>query len=442
MLEEAKASKELILIIPASSHPLFRLALSIFLNTPTTFSLLILSALTPAEYRIKVISQKLIWLKKDFIPGALVGISCATSNAYEAYKIADRFRQAGSTVVLGGPHVSCFPNEALAHCDSLVIGEGESAWPQVIKDFENHALQRIYRGEPLKDFFSPVYDYFLKVDPIILYRSGIMVSRGCKYHCEFCSQPLGGLRFIELEQAISLIKRVKEAARGPFGYKPPIIFRDDNIFSSPGYAKRLFHRMIPLGLKWVGNSSLDIAFDAEALSLAKKSGCQGLFIGFETIYPQKLAKTSVKGISSTDDYLKAIKNIKACGIKVTGAFILGFDYYTHKDYLRLIAFLFRARLHLISITILTPFPGSALYEQLNKEGRIINFDWRKYDSLQHVVFKPKNMSALSLAAWFLVVRAVTMILMPRYFFMVLGLVLLYHLSYFLSFELVSFLRGY
>ncbi len=270
-----------------------------------------------------------------------------------------------------------------------------------------------------------------------------MVSRGCKYNCEFCSQPPGGLRFIEIEQVIELLKRVKEAARGPlFGLRRPLVFRDDNIFSSPGYAKRLFRRMIPLGLKWEGNSSLDIAFDEEALSLARESGCQDLFIGFETIYPEKLAKTSVKGIASTDDYLTAIRNIKAHGIRVTGAFILGFDYYTHRDYLRLIAFLARARLHLVSLTILTPFPGSALYERLKHEGRIINFDWRKYDSLQHVVFKPKHMSALSLALWFLAIRAVSFILAPRYFIMVLGMVGLYYIAYFLSFTLVTYLRGY
>ncbi|MDD2679193.1 MAG: radical SAM protein [Candidatus Omnitrophica bacterium] len=442
MGEEQSLVKELILIIPASSHPLFRLALRFFFKTPTTFSLLILSALTPAEYKIKVITQKLIWLKSDFVPGALVGISCATSNSYEAYKIADRFRRAGSTVVLGGPHVSCFPDEALEHCDSLVIGEGESVWPSVIRDFENRSLKKIYRGQPLDDFFSPVYDYFLKVDPKILYRSGIMVSRGCKYHCEFCSQPLGGLRFIKLEQAVALIRRIKEKVREPFGWKPTIIFRDDNIFSSPAYAKRLFRELIPLNLSWIGNSSLDIAFDAEALSLARQSGCRGLFIGFETIYPQKLAKTSVKGISSTDDYLKAIRNIKAYGIKITGAFILGFDYYTHKDYLKLIAFLARARLYLISITILTPFPGSALYDRLKKEDRIINFDWRKYDSLQHVVFKPKNMSPFALAAWFLAVRAAALILSPGFLLPALWMISLYYLSYFLSFKLVGFLRGY
>ncbi|MFH1398221.1 MAG: radical SAM protein [Candidatus Omnitrophota bacterium] len=368
-----------------------------------------------------------------------MGISCSTSNSYEAYSIADRFRQAGSVVVMGGPHVSYFTEEALGHADSVVVGEGESVWPQVIKDFETKSLKKIYQGQPLKDFFSPVYSYFLNTDPRILQRSGIMVSRGCKYSCEFCCRPFKELRFIEIEQVISIIKRIKQAVKLPFRRKPGIIFRDDNIFSSSDYAKKLFKRLTPLGIKWSGNSCIDIAFDEEALRLARESGCQDLFIGFETIYPRNLQKTSIKGINSTDDYIKAIKKIKNYGIRVTGAFILGFDYYTHKDYLKLIRFLIKARLNLVSVTILTPFPGSALYQQLKNENRIIDFDWRRYDSLHHVVFKPKQMSRRALQMWFLAVRIVGLIFSSGYVFMVLQTVLVYYFFYYLIFGLIRFL---
>lgn len=429
--------KKLILILPSISHPVIRLVIRFFFKTPGTFPLFVLPALTPRDYTIKIYNQKLFWLKGDFTDDALVGISCATSNSPEAYRIADRFRKAGSAVVMGGLHVSYFPDEALKHCDSVVIGEAESVWPEVVRDYENKTLKKIYKGVPLEDYFSPAYDYYLNIDPKILYRTGILLSRGCKYRCEFCVPPFGKLRFVKLEQAIVLLKKIGEHVRRPFGLKPVILFRDDNIFSDPAYAKELFRRLIPLNLKWVGNSSIDIAFDDEALMLAAASGCLKLFIGFETIYPQRLQKTSVGNMRSTKDYLEAIRKIKSHRIKVIGAFILGFDYYTHKDYLRLIAFLMRAGLDLVSLTILTPFPGSRIYEQFKKEGRITTFDWSKYDSLQHVVFKPKNMSALSLQLWFIVIRVLGLFVSP-YFLIALGQSLVAFLFfYYLAHHLVN-----
>jgi radical SAM superfamily enzyme YgiQ (UPF0313 family) len=139
-----------------------------------------------------------------------------------------------------------------------------------------------------------------------------------------------------------------------------------------------------------------------------------LFIGFETIYPEKLQKTSTHHMRSTEDYIWAIKKIKSCGIRITGSFILGFDYYTHKDYLKLAWFLIRSGLYLISITILTPFPGSRLYEQLKKEGRITTTDWRKYDSLHHVVFRPKHMPPFLLQLWFVIIRIIGLLASPYF----------------------------
>ena len=426
----AENLKDLILVLPSTSHPVIRLALKLFFNAPSTFSLFILPALTPEDYKIKIYNQKLFWSKRDFVGGCLVGISCATSNSYEAYKIADRFRKAGSTVVMGGLHPSYYPQEALEHCDSVVIGEAESVWPGLVRDHENKTLKRTYEGPPLKDYFSPSYKYFLKIDPKVLYKTGVLLSRGCKYRCDFCVPHTGGLRLIMLDQALALVKKIRDGVKLPFGLKPTIMFRDDNIYSNPEYAKKLFAGLVPLRLNWVGNSSIDIAFDDEALKLAKASGCKNLFIGFETIYPQRLQKTSVGHMRSTDDYIKAIKKIKACRIKVTGAFILGFDYYTHRDYLRLLWFLIRSGLYSVSLTILTPFPASQLYERLKKENRITTFDWRKYDSLQHVVFKPKHMSGLSLQLWFIVVRIVGLLATPNFIIMLLQALACFYLAFY------------
>jgi len=424
--------KELILILPATSHPVIRLALRFFYNAPATFSLFMIPALTPKGYTIKIYNQKLFWSKKDFVGNSLVGISCATSNSYEAYKIADRFRKAGSVVVMGGLHPSYFPQEALKHCDSVVLGEAESVWPELVRDHENKTLKQTYKGLPLEDYFSPSYNYFLKIDPKVLYKTGLLLSRGCKYHCDFCVPHAGGLRLVKLDQALNLVKKIRDGVKLPFGLKPNIIFRDDNIYSSPEYAKKLFSGLAPMRLSWTGNSSIDIAFDNDALKLAKESGCKGLFIGFETIYPKKLQKTSVGNMSSTDDYIKAIKNIKSYGIKVTGAFILGFDNYTHRDYLKLMWFLIRSGLYSISLTILTPFPASQLFERLKHEGRITTFDWRKYDSLHHVVFQPKHMSRLSLALWFVIVRVVGLLVSPYFIKMALTMLACFYLAFYFT----------
>ena len=408
---EAGIKKELILVNPRLSYLLFNFLQANAVGNPVPHSLHTLAALTPKDYKIKFINQKQLWLKKDFVGEVLVGITCLTSAVFEAYQLADKFRQAGSCVVLGGPHVSALPDEALQHCDSVVIGEAESAWGQVIRDYEAGALKKTYQGEPLEDFFTPVYDYFLHLDPGVLSRSGIHIDRGCKYHCDFCARISQWLRFVKIEQVIKLIKRIKAGNSNFFIRKPKLHFDCDNIYSSPLYAKELFKAMIPLKVRWAANCSIDIGFDEEALQLAKASGCRGFLIGFETIYPTEYGKTSLPQFRSAEDYRKAIANIKAHGITFMGSFILGIDRYGHRDYLRLLWFLMRVRLWMFVLTILTPFPGSALYERLKEEGRIISFDWRKYIFL-FCVIKPKHTSVLSVYAWFWFIRVLSVFFSP------------------------------
>jgi radical SAM superfamily enzyme YgiQ (UPF0313 family) len=402
--------RELVLISPAVSNPFNSLVAKLLFQVQFPVALLILCALTPPEYKVKTYYQKLFWFKRDFRKGLLVGITCLTSSADNAYKLAERFRRAGSFVVMGGPHVTAMPDEALRYCDSVVIGEAESVWPQVIKDFEGGALKEKYSGEPLDDFLSPTLGYFLnKASWFTLLKSGISFSRGCKYNCEFCSLAKIKLRYAPIDSVMLLIGRLKGTPFSRFLTKLlPVVFLDDNIFSSPAYAKELFRRLIPLTIRWSSQSSVDIAFDDEALSLARQSGCQSLLIGFETIYPQRLQKLRDNKMVSTDDILAAVKKIKSYGINVVGAFIIGFDYYRHRDYWQLLSFFFRslwrASFFIISMTMLTPFPGSALFERLRKEGRIKTLDWRKYDFRFHVVFRPKTMSSFSLQAWFWITR--------------------------------------
>ncbi len=403
--------KEIILINPRAPYFLINFIQNLLTRKPVPYSLLTLAALTPKDYKVNIINQKNLWLPGDFKGGKLVGITCLTSNVCEGYFLADKFRKAGSRVVMGGPHVTAMPEEALQHADSVVLGEGEPVWAEVVKDFDNNCMREIYKGEPLEDFFSPVFDYFLKADRKLLTRIGVHIDRGCKYHCDFCARISNRLRFVKLEQVIALIEKIKGPGKRFLNIKPSIIFGCDNIYSNPNYAKELFKKMAPLNVKWGANCSIDIGFDDEALRLAKASGCRGFLIGFETIHPEDYQKTSLKQIHSAEDYKIAIKNIKAHGIKIIGSFIMGLDHYKNIDYFKLWWFLVRCRLWHFYLTVLTPFPGSELFDRLKEEGRISSFDWRRYN-LFLCVIKPKNTSVLSLYTWFILIRASSVFFSP------------------------------
>lgn len=406
-----RQNKELILINPCHSYFLFNFLQSRNVGNPVPHALLTLAALTPQDYRVTIVNQRLFWHARDFKGGCLVGITCLTSAVSEAYRLADRFRGAGAKVVLGGAHVTALPEEALTHADSVVLGEAESVWSEVLKDYEAGTLKTTYKGEPLEDFFTTVYDYYLRLDPRILNCTGIHIDRGCKYHCDFCARISHWLRPIKMEQVLELIKRVAAMPRAPFVRKPLIRFACDNIYSNPSYAKELFAKMIPLGVTWAANCSIDIGFDEEALRLAQASGCRIILAGFETMRPLAYSKTSLKQFRTAEDYRVAIKNIKARGIRVNGSFILGLDDDTHADYLRLFWFLVRSGLWFFILTILAPFPGSALFERLKKEGRIRSFDWRKYIFLICLV-RPRHMSVLSVYVWFWFIRVTSVFFSP------------------------------
>jgi radical SAM superfamily enzyme YgiQ (UPF0313 family) len=422
------SAKKLTLINPCVSNIILDFCQRAITGNPIPYALFTLAALTPQDYSVKVVNQKRVWTSKDFVADTLVGITCLTNQVSQAYWLADRFRQAGSKVVLGGFHVSALPEEALLHADSVVIGEGESVWGAVICDYEHDALQSTYRGEPLQDFFTPVFDYFKRLDPGILARSGVHIDRGCKYHCDFCARISSWLRSVNMDQVLALIQRIadahRELGRRRRSRRPGIAFDCDNIYSNPQYAKELFRKMIPLKVSWMAGCSIDMGFDEEALQLAQESGCHTILIGIETIHPGDYAKTSLNQIHSGQDYLRAIRNIKRHRIRIIGSFILGLDSYRHRDYLRLLWFIMRARLWNVLLTILTPFPGSELHTRLKQENRIRSFDWRKYHFLSCVI-KPKHTSVFGVYFWFVVIRYLSVFFSTLY----AGIIVVFLVSY-------------
>jgi len=350
-------------------------------------SLLAVAAVTPPEVEIELIDENVEEI--DFNKEAdLVGITSMTATAPRAYEIANRFREKGISVVLGGMHPSALPQEAIQHADAVVIGEAEPTWPRLIEDFKRGGK------ETLKPFYQD--ERLLKKNRYILTRV-LQVSRGCPFDCSFCSVS----KFFGKKYRLRPIKDVVAEIKSLVGnslYSRFIAFLDDNIMGNMKYAKELFRALIPYKLVWVGQASVNVAQEPELLELAAKSGCKGLFVGFESISPSSLREAD-KPQNKISFYKKAIERFHRFGISLEGAFIFGFDNDDKSIFKKTVNFIKKMKLDAVQFGILTPFPGTRLSSKLSREGRIIDHDWSNYD-IANVVFKPKLMTAQELKEGF------------------------------------------
>ncbi len=317
----------------------------------------------------------------------VVGISCMTSNAYRGYRIADAFREKGKTVVMGGVHPSLLPDEALAHAHAVVIGEAEGVWEKILEDIESNNLQRIYHET------NPDLDRYIPKDFSMLPKKRfynlipIQTTRGCPYNCDFCcvSDIFGKkIKHIPVKNVVKDIE-----ASGSRNY----IFLDDNIIGDPKYARELFKALIPLKIRWVGQSSISFARDIEIMELANKSGCKGLFIGLESVVDTNIQK--YKKLKSLEDTKQSIKKILKMGIIIQASVIFGLDEDTHETFGQTVRFLIKNRISIAAINVLTPYPGTQVYKEFKERGRLLHEKWEYYDH-HTVVFQPKNMTPLEL----------------------------------------------
>jgi len=355
-------------------------------------SLLAVAALTPKDIKIELIDENMEDI--DFNKKVdLVGITTMTASAPRAYEIANIFRKKGIPVVIGGIHATALPQEAIRHADAVVIGEAEGIWEKLLEDFKKggkKALSQFYQNSTMPE---PSRIPFSRRD--LLHGKGyflsrfIQISRGCPFDCSFCSVS----RFFGKKYRFRPVKKVIEEIKKITGKslrKRFIGFLDDNIVGNVAYARELFKALIPYKLIWAGQSSINIARDEELLSLAAKSGCKGLFIGFESVSENSLEEAN-KRQNRISFYEKAVKKIHQFGIAIEGAFIFGFDHDDRNIFRKTVKFIEKIKLDAAQFTILTPLPGTKLYEKLKKEKRIIDKDWSNYD-FTHVVFKPKLMT--------------------------------------------------
>jgi radical SAM superfamily enzyme YgiQ (UPF0313 family) len=381
--------RRLLLVSPLTSRSL--LGADFYFRMPT-LGLLKVAAATPPGWSVKVVDEKVEPLDLA-TPADVVGITGMTPAIDRAYGIADAFRARGIPVVMGGIHVSMMPEEALAHCDAVVVGEAEGLWPRVLSDIAAGRPERIYRHATFPSLagIGPP-DWTLYDGKGYLPFHCVETSRGCPHGCDFCSVTnyFGG-RYRTRPPA-----EVEEEVRGlkPFGgrfvLKNVVFFVDDNIIGNVNHAREMLTRLIPYGLKWVGQASTAIARNDELLDLCRRSGCMGLLIGFETLSREKLAGVR-KGFNDPREYMDVIRKVHDYGIGVSGAFVFGLDGDDLGVFDRTYDFVQKAKLESPYFSILTPYPGTRLFSSLDAQGRIIDRDWANYNT-NSVVYRPVGMT--------------------------------------------------
>jgi radical SAM superfamily enzyme YgiQ (UPF0313 family) len=349
----------------------------------------LLEGLTPQEHEVTLVEEEneVLNLEEEC---DLVGISCMTSNAPRAYHLAQEFKKRGKTVVFGGVHPTILPDEALQHGDSVVIGEAEGVWEQVLEDFGKGELQKKYHcAKPSLDRYIPK-KYGKSTQKKSFHVIPIMTTRGCPYDCDFCCvSDLYGKQ-IRHAPISNVIQDIEESEGKAF------IFLDDNIIGKPKYAKELFRALKPMNIKWGGQASISFVHDTELMELAADSGCVALFFGVESVSEAQL-KTMRKSIKEIYKIEEAIKKIKDLGILFHASIVFGFDNDTKEIFPETLDFLRRNKVSSTSLNILTPYPGTRIYEQFKREGRLLTTDWKYYDH-STVTYTPKNLSPYELQA--------------------------------------------
>jgi radical SAM superfamily enzyme YgiQ (UPF0313 family) len=350
-------------------------------------SLTMLAALTPADVEVSIEDENVQEINFQDRPD-LVAISIITPLAKRGYAIADRFRQMSVPVVMGGFHATWMAEEASQHADAVALGEAEGVWPRVLEDFKRGALQRFYKAGDLtvlKGLPIPRRELLKKGGYFFI--NTMQISRGCPFHCAFCSVTAFYGHTYRLRPLEEVRREVELLLQG----NEFIFFVDDNIIGNPAYAMDLFSLLKDFRVKWLSHASINIAENDSLLRKAAGSGCYGLFIGFESL-SQKTLQSYHKVSNQVHRYRDLIRKIHDQGIGIEGSFILGSDEDDVSAFPQVMDFCEGNRIDAAVFAVLTPYPGTRIYEQYVQEGRILSRDWDLYD-MGHVVFRPKKMTA-------------------------------------------------
>ena len=381
------------LIDPAYEHPYISHSQKVIKTIWfARLTLTTLAALTPPDIEVKITDENVdpIDFEEDV---DLVGVTGMVMHAPRAYEIAQRFRQRGIPVVMGGPHASSLPSEAKEHVDAVVIGEAENVWEGLIEDFKRGCLKPFYQAAAfctMEGLPFPRLDLLRKNAYMTI--NCAQTTRGCPHRCDFChvTHFFGKTyRCRPVDEVIEEVKRLE----GDF-----LVFIDDNIAGNRRYAKELFLRLKPLKKQWASQASMTLTRDPELLRLAAESGCVSLFIGVESLSSENLKDVN-KSFNQAHQLEEAMKALHDHDIMVLAGFIFGLDHDDEGVFERTLRFCERNRIELPSFFLLTPLPGTALFQRMEAEGRLLHKDWAQYNGAT-VVFKPRLMTEETLQRGF------------------------------------------
>lgn len=340
-----------------------------------SLGLLYLAAATPPGHEVHYFEAEADGKEPpDVYTCDLVAISTFSAQIFEAYAVADRLRQRGVAVAMGGLHVSVLPDEAREHADHVIIGEGETVWPHVVESAARRDAPRVWNANdhpPVDPKSLPVPRYELLLGrPYNRYT--VQTTRGCPWRCDFCASNVM-LRQVYRKRPVDHVIRDIETIKRLW-HRPFIEFADDNTFVDKQWGKELCRRLIPLKINWFSETDISVADDEELLDLMRESGCRQVLIGLESPDRSGLdgieLRANFKALRA-ERYLDALRRIQAHGITVNGCFILGLDGQQADVFEKIYDFALRVPLFDVQITILTAFPGTPLYDRLLREGRIL-----------------------------------------------------------------------
>lgn len=337
-------------------------------------------------------------------PTDLVAISVETYTAKRAYQIASEYRRRGTPVVMGGFHAMLCPEEVGEYAEAVVVGEAERIWPELIDDARHGALRPIYRAEqrPALAGLRPDRSIFRgkRYLPIGLVEAG----RGCHLKCDFCAIQTAFARTQSrrpTDDIVAELVHLRDSQNKRFFF-----FVDDNITSNMAQAKELYEALIPLKIRWVSQASINAAHDEEFLDLIRRSGCEGLLIGFESLNPENLAAMGKGFNTMRGGFEVALANLRRYGLKLYLTFVFGYDEDTPASFQESVDFALRHRIYIGAFNHLTPFPGTPLYKRLQAEGRLLYDAWWLDDDYRYnmIPFRPKHMTPEALQAGCLAAR--------------------------------------
>jgi radical SAM superfamily enzyme YgiQ (UPF0313 family) len=354
--------------------------------TPS-LSLTSVAASTPPGWRVECWDENLLQgpPPSDPLP-QVVGITVHLTFAPRAYELAAWYRDRGSTVILGGMHVNSCPGEAAPHADAISVGDGVQTWPAILRDVERGALRPRYEASFDSEYaLDPPPRRDLVPRGSFLTTTSVVASRGCRNRCAFCYMATDGLRVpYRVRDPHDIVRQV--AADG----QPFFVFVDNNLGARAEYLRALCAALRPLRKIWSAAVTLDVTDDPSLVGEMGRAGCSGVFVGFETLDDENLARAR-KRTPRAEEYGRRVRVFHEHGIQVNGSFVVGFDGDRRDTFTGLAQWIEAHRLACATFHILTPYPGTPLFAQLESEGRLLHRDWSLYDT-SHVVFRPKHLT--------------------------------------------------